>query len=52
MRQAIDERRPFKVIASAVGFADPRAFRRAFKRWTGTSPRQFRLRAQRLPSAG
>jgi AraC-like DNA-binding protein len=44
IRQAADDQRPFKAIAAAVGFADPRAFRRAFKRWTGTTPQQFRLR--------
>lgn len=27
IRQAVDEQRPFKAIAAAVGFADPRAFR-------------------------
>jgi AraC-like DNA-binding protein len=43
IRQTLEEQRPFKVIAAAVGFADPRAFRRAFKRWTGTTPQQFRL---------
>jgi AraC-like DNA-binding protein len=45
IRQAVDRGRPFKAIAAAVGFADPRAFRRAFKRWTGTTPQQFRLRS-------
>lgn len=44
IRQALEERLPFKAIAAAVGFADPRAFRRAFKRWTGTTPQQFRQR--------
>jgi AraC-like DNA-binding protein len=44
IRQTGDAGRPFKAIAAAVGFADPRAFRRAFKRWTGTTPQQFRLR--------
>jgi len=29
-------------IASRVGYTDPTVFSRAFKRWTGTSPRQFR----------
>jgi AraC-like DNA-binding protein len=44
IRQALDQGRSFKAIAAAVGFADPRAFRRAFKRWTGTTPQQFRQR--------
>lgn len=46
VRQAVDRGRPFKAIAAAVGFADQRAFRRAFKRWTGTTPQQFRRRGQ------
>jgi transcriptional regulator GlxA family with amidase domain len=29
-------------IASAVGYASPDVFRRAFHRWTGVSPRQYR----------
>jgi AraC-like DNA-binding protein len=44
IRQTLDGHRPLKAIAAAVGFADPRAFRRAFKRWTGSSPQAFRLR--------
>ncbi|HEX3760879.1 MAG TPA: helix-turn-helix domain-containing protein, partial [Kofleriaceae bacterium] len=53
--QAVDAGDPFKAIAAAVGFADPRAFRRAFKRWTGATPQQFRGRgepARELPGGG
>jgi AraC-like DNA-binding protein len=42
--RAVGDGEPFKAIAAAVGFADPRAFRRAFKRWTGATPQQFRQR--------
>jgi AraC-like DNA-binding protein len=59
--RAVGDGEPFKAIAAAVGFADPRAFRRAFKRWTGATPQQFRRRSdspqaqrpdQRLAAAG
>jgi AraC-like DNA-binding protein len=32
---------PIKQIAYRVGFSEPSAFSRAFKRWTGSSPRKF-----------
>ncbi len=35
-------------IAQTVGFTDPTVFSRAFKNWTGQSPREFR-RTHRLP---
>ena len=37
-----DAARPVKEIAWRLGFSDPAAFSRAFKRWTGKSPQAFR----------
>jgi AraC-like DNA-binding protein len=37
--------RPVKQVARAVGFSDEKAFSRAFRSWTGESPRGFRRRA-------
>jgi AraC-like DNA-binding protein len=44
VRQLGHEMRQIKAIARAIGFSDPRGFRRAFKRWTGLTPQQFRER--------
>lgn len=33
---------PVAVIASQIGFDDPTTFHRAFKKWTGSSPRVYR----------
>ncbi len=42
-----DERRhSVAAIAELVGFADPTAFARAFRRWTGSAPHEYLRRSQ------
>jgi AraC-like DNA-binding protein len=38
-----DDRRAIKDVASTLGFSDNATFGRAFKRWVGTTPKQYRL---------
>ena len=41
-RQLVDTNHPVAEIAESVGFTDPTIFSRAFKKWTGQSPRDYR----------
>ena len=41
-RSAVDE------IAYQLGFAEPSAFHRAFRKWTGSSPGEYRSGAGRF----
>jgi AraC-like DNA-binding protein len=42
-----DPRRSVADVAAAVGFAEPSAFHRAFRKWTGMRPADYRLARQR-----
>lgn len=45
-RELGQAQRPLFEIALLTGFADPRAFMRAFRRWTGMTPSQYRKQVQ------
>jgi AraC-like DNA-binding protein len=43
-RELLDAGRPVKEVAFLLGFSEPSAFSRAYKRWTGAAPRRERGR--------
>src|SRR5262249_29868131 len=52
LRHLADSRESIAEISFLLGFADVRAFHRAFRRWTGTTPAAFRqARTATEPSA-
>jgi AraC-like DNA-binding protein len=46
-RLLVDEERSVEETAYAMGFSAPTSFHKAFKRWTGTTPKVFRQRHER-----
>jgi AraC-like DNA-binding protein len=44
-REALTKATPIKEIACRLGYSEPSAFQRAFKRWTGMTPGQYRASA-------
>ena len=51
IRQLTRTRQTVGEIAQALGFAEPSAFHRAFRQWTGVSPGDYRRRADDVPHA-
>jgi AraC-like DNA-binding protein len=47
----LDTRLPVARIAAAVGYEDPTIFTRAFARWTGLTPSEFRVKVTERSSA-
>jgi AraC-like DNA-binding protein len=49
-RAALAGIEPIKAIAERLGYSEQSAFHRAFKRWTGMTPGQYREQHRRLPA--
>lgn len=52
IRQLTQSHRSVAEIAAALGFAEPSAFHRAFRQWTGVSPADYRTAANRRIRSG
>jgi AraC-like DNA-binding protein len=50
-REALAKATPIKEIASRLGYSEQSAFQRAFKRWTGMTPGQYRAQMLHIPPA-
>jgi AraC-like DNA-binding protein len=42
LRQLLKTKKTVSTIAASLGYSETRAFTRAFKQWTGMSPRDYR----------
>ena len=43
-QELISSQRPLNEISELLGYSEQRAFRRAFREWTGCSPSEYRKR--------
>ncbi len=51
LRLILDTELPIASLGARVGYPDPTSFSRAFRRWTGTSPRKYRSALQEETNA-
>ncbi|MCB1843820.1 MAG: helix-turn-helix transcriptional regulator, partial [Halioglobus sp.] len=51
-RYLCDEQRSVLEVAYLLGFSDPSTFSRAFKRWTGLAPAEYRRARLPFPAGG
>lgn len=49
IRKLVDERWSVERVSELVGYSEPRSFTRAFKQWTGLSPRQYITQSAPIP---